>query len=202
MRLRYDERDAVWHLSQGLLQVAQADCNPFAQIPVPFLVGSPNSIGDSVGPEVGTLLRYRRYSGPYLGSMERPIHAGNLPVQIPQAAVAAARYRRRPYIIAVDAGVGQPGWLSLQRGPLLAGEGIRRQQPEAERGAPLPLVGAAHLIASTTPMGQPLDYTRHSLVVGMAGVITAALMVFWERWEAHVMAEYDLTVAAAMAEPG
>ncbi len=133
-------------------------------------VGTDRSIGDALGPLVGSLLEER---GPWpfrvLGTLDRPVHAGNLAETV---ATLQAEYWR-PLIVAVDACLGRSesiGYVSVGRGPLKPGAGVNKN---------LPAVGQLH-ITGVVNVGGFMEYfvlqnTRLNLVMQMAKTVAQAL---------------------------
>lgn len=139
-------------------------------IPLFFLVGSPRSSGDSLGPFVGWFLQRAGFNGLFLGDMQNPITATNLMEKRDVAHVLTwQNYGKRPYIVAVDAAVGDEiGRMSLYDGPLLA----RKRQ--------LPPVGHVHIMGAVAKGYELLNVADVGLTVAMAEVIARALMQFWQ----------------------
>lgn len=126
-------------------------------------IGTDRSIGDSLGPLVGSFLEE---SGPHpfrvLGTLDRPVHAGNLTETVGEI----ARSHRRPAVVAVDACLGRAesvGHITVAPGPLRPGAGVNKD---------LPGVGDVH-ITGIVNVGGFMEYfvlqnTRLSLVMRMA----------------------------------
>lgn len=133
-------------------------------------VGTDRSIGDALGPLVGTYVEQRNPVGfSVLGTLEKPVHAGNL---VETVGWVNKNYRR-PLVIAVDACLGRTesiGMLTVAPGSLLPGAGVNKT---------LPPVGDVH-VTGVVNVGGFMEYfvlqnTRLSLVMRMAGVAAAGI---------------------------
>lgn len=170
VRLRYDQCLASEHLGNELAALLGRLC--MAGRPLVFLcIGTDRSTGDALGPLVGQQLQATlpAWDGRVLGTLEQPIHAGNL-----AEALAGLRAEREdPVVVAIDACLGRAesvGSVCLGPGPLLPGAGVNKSLPE---------VGSAH-VTGTVNVGGFMEYfvlqnTRLQLVMGMAAVIADGL---------------------------
>ncbi len=91
-------------------------------------IGTDRATGDCLGPLLGYKLRstLRRY--PIYGDLDRPVHAKNLHETLEQI----HRLHRDPFIIAIDASLGEPGhigYYTLGLGPLKPGAGTGKELP-------------------------------------------------------------------------
>lgn len=139
-------------------------------------VGTDRSTGDALGPLVGSELA-RRQSPLFdlYGTLDEPVHAMNLDDTLKRI----TRDTPRPYIIAVDACLGQlssVGCIQLGSGPVRPGAGVNKD---------LPPVGDIHLTGIVN-VGGFMEYfvlqnTRLSLVMKMAHVIAHSLLTAIER---------------------
>ncbi|BDG61858.1 spore protease YyaC [Caldinitratiruptor microaerophilus] len=135
-------------------------------------IGTDRSIGDALGPLVGTFLEE---SGPHpfrvLGTLDRPVHAGNLAETVSEI----GRTYRRPAVVAVDACLGRAesvGHITVAPGPLRPGAGVNKE---------LPGVGDVH-ITGIVNVGGFMEYfvlqnTRLSLVMRMARRVADGVLV-------------------------
>ena len=133
-------------------------------------IGTDRSTGDSLGPLVGTMLSKKKIDGiAVYGTLNEPVHAMNL-----RETLAAIDDRfRQPYIIAVDACLGQftsIGTIQLGEGPMKPGAGVNKD---------LPPVGDIH-ITGIVNVGGFMEYlvlqnTRLGLVMNMAELIADAM---------------------------
>jgi len=133
-------------------------------------VGTDRSIGDALGPLVGTLLEEQGgHSFPVLGTLDQPVHASNLAETLLHIETAYPR----PLVLAVDACLGRTesvGSLTVSPGPLRPGAGVNKS---------LPPVGEIHL-TGVVNVGGFMEYfvlqnTRLNLVMRMAKVIARGL---------------------------
>lgn len=133
-------------------------------------VGTDRSTGDALGPLVGTSLF--RESSPHFdlyGTLDEPVHAMNLNETLHKI----TRSSRPPYVIAVDACLGQVssvGCIQLGAGPVRPGAGVNKE---------LPPVGDIH-ITGIVNVGGFMEYfvlqnTRLNLVMKMADMIALTL---------------------------
>ncbi|WP_432775164.1 spore protease YyaC [Brevibacillus gelatini] len=129
-------------------------------------IGSDRSIGDALGPLVGTMLLEAGVTHRVYGTLEEPIHAFNLEPTLK----AIKRQFRQPLIIGIDAGLGekeQVGAVILKEGPLLPGRALQKM---------LPPVGDYHLTGVVNyldplPATQFLNDTRLYTVRKLAKTI-------------------------------
>lgn len=133
-------------------------------------VGTDRSIGDALGPLVGSLLEER---GPWpfrvMGTLEQPVHAGNLA----ETAAALHREYRNPLVVAVDACLGRAesiGYVTVGRGALKPGAGVNKN---------LPSVGQVY-VTGVVNVGGFMEYfvlqnTRLNLVMKMAKTVAHGL---------------------------
>ena len=170
LRVRADEPGAAARLACALAGwLAQRD----RERVVVVCIGTDRSTGDALGPLVGTLLaRAGVLPEPavtLLGTLDEPVHAGNLDRALEEVAAAAGRAT----VIAVDACLGRSenvGSVSAGRGPLQPGAGVNKS---------LPAVGDL-FVTGTVNVGGFMEYfvlqnTRLSLVVRMAEVIASGI---------------------------
>ncbi|MCI2256231.1 spore protease YyaC [Domibacillus sp. PGB-M46] len=132
-------------------------------------VGSDRSIGDALGPLVGTMLKENTSYCIY-GTLEEPVHAFNL-----ESTLKAVKRRfGQPFIISIDAGLGekeQVGAVLLKEGPLLPGQALKKV---------LPAVGDYHLTGVVNyldplPAAQFLNDTRLHTVMKLAKTIVRVI---------------------------
>ena len=89
-------------------------------------IGTDKITGDCLGPLVGSKLKQRNFPYPLYGTLEKPLHAGNLTDQLPEISTA----HPNACILAIDAAVGTPnhiGLVSLSCQPLFPGKGVSRR---------------------------------------------------------------------------
>ena len=88
-------------------------------------IGSDRVIGDCLGPLVGSKLMQQNFPHPLYGTLEKPLHAGNLTRQLPEISIVHPNVCRP----AIDAAVGSRnhiGLVSLSCQPLFPGKGVSR----------------------------------------------------------------------------
>ena len=133
-------------------------------------VGTDRSIGDSLGPLVGTKLKLYEAPGlTVLGTLDEPVHALNL-----QQTIDYIKEKHpRSGIFAIDASLGQlssVGTIQIMDGPLKPGAGVKKELPE---------IGDFHLTGIVN-IGGFMEYfvlqnTRLSLVMRMSELIFTSL---------------------------
>lgn len=94
-----------------------------------FCVGTPKSVGDSLGPRIGTKLNNSENFGvPIYGTLDSPIHALNLKEKLAEIQTM----HKGKKIIAIDASVGTPllvGGVYIENKPLMTGRGVNKSLP-------------------------------------------------------------------------
>ncbi|MBP2019489.1 putative sporulation protein YyaC [Symbiobacterium terraclitae] len=137
---------------------------------VALCIGTDRSIGDALGPLVGSRLQAAFREGiTVLGTLDKPVHAGNLE----EALAWVGRAFRRPLVVAVDACLGRAesvGMLTVGPGSLRPGAGVSKS---------LPAAGDIYL-TGVVNVGGFMEYfvlqnTRLSLVMRMAQVAASGL---------------------------
>ncbi|WP_285768452.1 spore protease YyaC [Peribacillus sp. SI8-4] len=126
-------------------------------------IGSDRSIGDSLGPLVGTMLKEHQVPYRVFGTLEKPVHAFNLEETLKEI----NKQFKRPFIISVDACLGeqnQVGEVLLKEGPLIPGKALKKVLPE---------VGDFHIVGMVNyidplPTMQFLNDTRLYTVMNLA----------------------------------
>lgn len=133
-------------------------------------IGTDRSTGDCLGPLVGSrLAALQQNFFTVYGTLDDPVHAGNLRAKLCEI----YRQFRNPFIIAVDACLGQVdhiGYINIGNGALKPGAGVHKS---------LPPVGHIH-ITGVVNVGGFMEYvilqnTRLNLVMRMAEVIVEGL---------------------------
>jgi putative sporulation protein YyaC len=136
-------------------------------------IGTNRYSGDSLGPQVGSRL-FERFEGHRLvhiyGTLDKPVHALNIHKTVAHIAIKHSR----PYIIAVDACLGQYykiGTLQLVEQPLEPGMSLNKQ---------LPPIGHIHLkgiINNHGPLNHKvLEDTSLTFVQEMSAVVSRVLV--------------------------
>jgi putative sporulation protein YyaC len=134
-------------------------------------IGTDRSTGDALGPLVGSRLETLLVNDecPVYGTLENPVHAVNLS----ETLATINRLYEKPYIIAIDACLGQlssVGMISVGNGPIKPGAGVNKNLPE---------VGDLH-ITGIVNVGGFMEYfvlqnTRLSVVMKMAECIAQTI---------------------------
>lgn len=173
--VHYKDAHAADVLAEALVQQAEVDCRGRRVLPVFVMVGANSSTGDSLGPFAGWFLQRMGFAGLVVGDLSEPVHATNLSDKIREAWAKAMRLSRLPYIIAIDAAVGRPGRITVNRGPLRPGAGMGKSLPE---------VGEVHIMGGTAAVPSLLWFAGLDQTVAMAEVIASGLMTFHSRYSA------------------
>ncbi|MFY9135490.1 MAG: spore protease YyaC [Bacillota bacterium] len=173
-RAHVDTPDVSSSLAQALLANLGAPPGPNAPSLIIVCVGTDRSTGDALGPLVGSNLAERQIiheSVKVIGTLENPVHAGNLSDIIVQISPAQPGRCR---LLAVDACLGKlgsVGYITVAEGPLKPGTGVNKD---------LPPIGDAH-ITGIVNVGGFMEYlvlqnTRLSLVIRMAQAIAGGIV--------------------------
>jgi putative sporulation protein YyaC len=170
----YSDQGAAQTLAAALREEYRLDGKGEKYLPFFFMVGATSSTGDALGPFIGWFLKRKGFRGEFLGDLENPVHATNIREKLNEAWLKAMRRNKFPYMIAVDAAVGRPGRVTLNRGPLRPGAGM---------GKSLPQVGSLHIMGGTAHFPFMIWFTGLDQTVAMAEVIADGLLIFWEDWE-------------------
>ncbi len=164
-RVHMDSPQAGAVLAEGLYQFGLQHLAMADEL-VLVCIGSDRSIGDALGPLVGTYVSESIGSRfPVLGTLDNPVHASNLASTLEWL---DSTYTN-PLVIAVDACLGRMesvGMLTVGRGSLKPGAGVNKA---------LPAVGKVY-VTGVVNVGGFMEYfvlqnTRLSLVVRMAKVL-------------------------------
>ncbi|MGE6378423.1 spore protease YyaC [Peribacillus muralis] len=134
-------------------------------------IGSDRSIGDSLGPLVGTMLKEHQVPYRVYGTLEKPVHAFNLEETLKEI----NKQFKKPLIFSVDACLGeqnQVGEVLLKEGPLVPGKALKKVLPE---------VGDFHIVGMVNyldplPTMQFLNDTRLYTVMNLAKRIVKMIM--------------------------
>lgn len=172
--VHFQDPAAAHELAAALCAQFRAQPRSEKYLPIFFLVGAPSSTGDSLGPFIGWFLKRKGFTGEYVGDLEDPVHATNLRERLSEAWERALQRKRLPYLIAVDAAVGRPGRITVNRGPL---------QPGAGMGKALPQVGQLHVMGGMANFPFMIWFAGLDQTVGMAEVIADGLLDFWAEYE-------------------
>lgn len=133
-------------------------------------IGTDKCIGDCLGPLVGTFLAKKHLPLPIYGTLDNPIHALNLEVELSKI------NSKHPdsFIIAIDACLGDTksiGEIHMREDCLKPGKGV---------GKTLPSVGNLSIIGIVDSSSKKDSFSsraiRLSLIMGMANVITDSIL--------------------------
>lgn len=143
--------------------------DPTLQVIV-LCIGTDRSTGDSLGPQIGTMLTADRLQHLLIfGSLHQPIHALNMKETIQYI----HRFFDNPYIIAIDAALGKLssiGNLICSQGPLLPGAAFKKDLPAVGDFSLTGVVNCKSSFDFTV-----LQSTRLSLVYDMAKTLRTIL---------------------------
>ncbi len=174
----YQDAEASTALAKALREQYRADMKSDKYLPVFFMVGATSSTGDALGPFIGWFLKRKGFTGEYLGDLNEPVHATNIKEKVNEAWMRAMKRNKFPYIIAVDAAVGRPGRITVNRGPLKPGAGM---------GKNLPQVGSIHIMGGTAHFPFMIWFTGLDQTVAMAEVVEDGLLSFYKDWESGTL---------------
>lgn len=174
----YQDAEASKALAAALRDQFTADMKGDKYMPVFFMVGATSSTGDALGPFIGWFLKRKGFTGEYLGDLNEPVHATNIKEKVNEAWMRAMKRNKFPYIIAVDAAVGRPGRITVNRGPLKPGAGM---------GKTLPQVGSVHIMGGTAHFPFMIWFTGLDQTVAMAEVVADGLLSFYKEWESGAL---------------
>jgi putative sporulation protein YyaC len=171
----YQDAEASRLLATALREQFQADFKSDKYMPIFFMVGATSSTGDALGPFIGWFLQRKGFGGEYLGDLNQPVHATNIKDKLNEAWTRAMKRNKFPYIIAVDAAVGRPGRVTVNKGPLKPGAGM---------GKNLPQVGSVHVMGGTAHFPFMIWFTGLDQTVAMAEVIADGIISFYNEYAA------------------
>ncbi|PWI56819.1 spore protease YyaC [Sulfoacidibacillus thermotolerans] len=185
VRISYNHPSAASELGSSIAELLSE--RPAGSNIVVMCIGTDRSTGDALGPLVGSELTERTHDFVLYGTLDLPVHAVNLE----QTIARVQRSIEQPYIIAIDACLGQVaniGQISVARGALQPGAGVHKQ---------LPSVGDIH-ITGIVNVGGFMEYfvlqnTRLSIVFRMANVIADALSYASELHNLHLSHNANIT---------
>jgi putative sporulation protein YyaC len=172
--VHYQDPAASSVVSAALIEQFRAEGKSDKYLPVFFMVGATSSTGDSLGPFIGWFLNRKGFTGEYVGDLNEPVHATNIKEKLNEAWQRAMKRNKFPYLIAVDAAVGRPGRVTVNRGPLKPGAGM---------GKTLPQVGSIHIMGGTAHFPFMIWFAGLDQTVAMAEVIADGLLGFWKEYE-------------------
>jgi putative sporulation protein YyaC len=186
----YQDTEASQAVANALRQQFKADQKGEKYLPMFFMVGATSSTGDALGPFIGWFLKRKGFTGEYLGDLNEPVHATNIREKVNEAWSRAMKKNKFPYIIAVDAAVGRPGRITVNRGPLKPGAGM---------GKTLPQVGSIHIMGGTAHFPFMIWFTGLDQTVAMAEVIADGLLSFFKDWESGALGPTEASTKTGSA---
>jgi len=169
IRIHMDDGEAPNVIAAALTRLGAKGFQSSDRVVV-LCIGTDRSIGDALGPLIGSHLDGSVPEGvTVLGTLDKPVHAGNLADSLDWV----SRSFRRPFVLAIDACLGRSesvGLLSVGAGSLRPGAGVSKTLPAA---GDLYLTGVVNV-------GGFMEYfvlqnTRLSVVMRMARVAAAGV---------------------------
>jgi len=165
VKIHIEEQDAVNKLMTAFSKKLLKQNLPPERPRLILCIGTDRSTGDSLGPIIGSRLQETKHNFfKVLGTLESPVHAGNLTeyIKIIQAL-------NDPLVVAIDACLGNVdnvGYINIGEGALKPGAGVNKH---------LPPVGDIH-ITGVVNVGGFMEYfvlqnTRLNVVMKMAKII-------------------------------
>lgn len=137
-------------------------------------IGSDRYTGDALGPLVGSYLLEQLDDAIVYGSLENPVHAGNLTT----VAGEIFRHYDRPLIVAVDACLGKKseiGKLEIWEGGIEAGIAVGNRLPKVGDIAVIGIVNCTSQVGYLDLQSTPL-----SLVIKQARLLAQIFASFYE----------------------
>ncbi len=167
----YNDIHSISHAESSIYALL-SHLNESAQRPIVYMcIGSDKATGDCLGPLVGARLKIMLPAANIFGTLENPVHAVNLPINIREIQGAF----RHPFIVVVDACLGNAeriGFINIKPGSLLPGSAMHKNLPD---------VGDFHISGVVNAAGSfshlILQNTRLFLVDQMAEIIAKSLFL-------------------------
>lgn len=188
--VHYQDPAASSVVTSALIEQFRAEGKSDKYLPVFFMVGATSSTGDSLGPFIGWFLSRKGFTGEYVGDLNEPVHATNIKDKLNEAWQRAMQRNKFPYVIAVDAAVGRPGRITVNRGPLKPGAGM---------GKTLPQVGSIHIMGGTAHFPFMIWFAGLDQTVAMAETIADGLLNFWKEYESGRLFEPEKAAQSGSA---
>ncbi|MCY8230941.1 spore protease YyaC [Priestia endophytica] len=133
-------------------------------------IGSDRSIGDSLGPLVGTMLKEKKVPFEVYGTLETPVHAFNLEDTLKKI----TKRFKKSLIISIDASLGDEdhvGSAFLKKGPVVPGKALKKLLPKT---GDFHITGVVNYV-DPLPSTQFLNDTRLYIVRNLALAISEAV---------------------------
>ena len=163
VRANYKNPLAYYELSLFLKEIIDKDT-------VIICIGTDRCIGDSLGPMVGSILKYKNFPLPVYGTIMEPIHALNLDKKLKEI---KSEYRNLN-ILGIDACLGDEdkiGEIQVRNYPIHPGKGV---------GKSLPSVGNSSIIGIVDSSNSDELFTnrtiRLNLILEMAKIISKSII--------------------------
>ncbi|HEY5561806.1 MAG TPA: spore protease YyaC [Clostridiaceae bacterium] len=133
-------------------------------------IGTDRCIGDSLGPMVGSILKYKNFPLPVYGTINEPIHALNLDKKLNEI----KSIYKNLNVLGIDACLGDEGKIGeiqARNYPIHPGKGV---------GKSLPLVGNSSIIGIVDSSNTEELFTnrniRLNLILEMAKIISQSII--------------------------
>ena len=138
--------------------------------PVFICIGSDRHLLDSFGPLTGTMLQTCAPGLSVYGTLDHPLHAGNLLSGLKQA----RQQHAGKMIVAIDASVGREeeiGWLQIRQGGLVPGKAMAKNLPTVGQMA---ITGVVDVRRGQRWLGTP-KHPGLALVYNMAALLSSTI---------------------------
>jgi len=120
-----EDQEALKKIAKTFLK----DCQDKEEI-VLVCIGTDRSVGDSLGPLVGEMLKKYTFTNVFVyGNLEQPVHATNLVDTLKHI----EKRHKDAFVIAVDACLGRirsVEFITYEKEPLKPGAGVKKELPE------------------------------------------------------------------------
>ena len=138
-------------------------------------IGTDAYIADSLGPLVGTMLKEMGFSLPLYGTLDHPIHAKNLTIEIP----LIRRSHPGCLQLAIDASLGKKdevGTIEVRNGGVLPGKALQKKLPPVGQ---LSIIGKVGVLQGNARL-RNVPANRLNLIYKMAQTVSKGL-IKWEK---------------------
>jgi len=163
VRADYKNPLAYYELSLFLKDIINTDT-------IIICIGTDRCIGDSLGPVVGSILKYKNFPLPVYGTINEPIHALNLDKKLSDIKSEYKNFN----ILGIDACLGDEdkiGEIQVRNYPIHPGKGV---------GKTLPSVGNSSIIGIVDSINTDELFTnrniRLNLILEMAKTISQCII--------------------------
>lgn len=165
MRINYKEPNAIDELSCCLAENVKKPNKALI-----FCVGTDKSIGDCLGPLVGTLLANKGLTNPIVGTLQNPAHAMNLDTVIKNTKKQYPEH----FIIAIDACLGYEGGIGdiqINNGPVHPGKGVKKKLEDV---GDISIVGVVDTLENSDLFS--IKNIRLGFIMSMAEIIAESII--------------------------